>query len=239
LLIRHFEAGREQISISRIPRHDMRPRTVPIHFLAPFLPGPHVEVVEASLLEAAMAHDRGFLPQTRLACWRTARRLRRGTARERAVSALASRPTEFFRSEDGWNYRRPDRNDGVSHRAACEKARRWPIVSCFLPESQIIRFAFSVMASTNFVYIFFSTRMRLPAEQTSPWLMKIPNSAPSTAASQSASSKNIFGDLPPSSRVTRLRVLAALAAMSFPTVALPVKAILSTFGCATSEAPAV
>ena len=41
--------------------------------------------------------------------------------------------------------------------------------------------------------------MRLPAEQTSPWLMKTPNSAPSTAASKSASAKKMFGDLPPSS----------------------------------------
>ena len=41
--------------------------------------------------------------------------------------------------------------------------------------------------------------MRLPAEQTSPWLKKTPNSAPSTAASKSASAKKMFGDLPPSS----------------------------------------
>ena len=46
--------------------------------------------------------------------------------------------------------------------------------------------------------------MRLPAEQTSPWLMKTPNSAPSMAASKSASAKKMLGDLPPSSSVTRL-----------------------------------
>src|SRR5438309_31640 len=63
--------------------------------------------------------------------------------------------------------------------------------------------------------------------------MKTPKSAPSTAASQSASGKKMLGDLPPSSRVTRLSVSAALFTMIFPTAALPVKAILSTLGCAT------
>src|SRR6266478_4980099 len=62
--------------------------------------------------------------------------------------------------------------------------------------------------------------------------MKMPKRAPSTAASQSAPSKKMLGDLPPSSRVTRLRTI-------FPTAALPVNAILSTPGWATSAAPAV
>src|SRR2546428_12969816 len=69
--------------------------------------------------------------------------------------------------------------------------------------------------------------------------MKTPKSAPSTAASQSASAKKTLGDLPPSSRVTRLSVSAALLTITLPTAALPVKAILSTPGCATSAAPAV
>src|SRR5271154_5305760 len=69
--------------------------------------------------------------------------------------------------------------------------------------------------------------------------MNTPNSAPSTEASQSASAKNIFGDLPPSSRVTRFSVSAALLTIILPTAALPVNAILSTPGCATSAAPVV
>src|SRR5690242_19984111 len=69
--------------------------------------------------------------------------------------------------------------------------------------------------------------------------MNTPKSAPSTAASQSASAKNTLGDLPPSSSVTRFSVSAALLTIIFPTAALPVKAILSTPGCATSAAPAV
>src|SRR6266436_5429033 len=69
--------------------------------------------------------------------------------------------------------------------------------------------------------------------------MNTPNSAPSTAASQSASAKNTLGDFPPSSSVTRFNVSAALFTITFPTAALPVNAILSTPGCATSAAPAV
>ena len=49
----------------------------------------------------------------------------------------------------------------------------------------------------------------------------------------------MLGDLPPSSSVTRLSVSAALLTMILPTAALPVNAILSTPGCATSAAPAV
>src|SRR6266849_1574786 len=69
--------------------------------------------------------------------------------------------------------------------------------------------------------------------------MKTPKSAPSTAASQSASAKKILGDLPPSSRVTRLSVSAALLTIILPTAALPVNATLSTPGWATNAAPAV
>src|SRR3989442_191348 len=81
--------------------------------------------------------------------------------------------------------------------------------------------------------------MRLPAEQTSPWLKKTPKSAPSTAGSKSASAKKMFGDLPPSSSVTFFNVAAAARMIVLPTSALPVNAILSTSGCATIAAPAV
>src|SRR5246127_1067619 len=69
--------------------------------------------------------------------------------------------------------------------------------------------------------------------------MKTPKSAPSTAASQSASAKKMFGDLPPSSSVTRFNVSAALLTIILPTAALPVNATLSTPGCATRAAPVV
>src|SRR5712671_6854741 len=67
--------------------------------------------------------------------------------------------------------------------------------------------------------------------------MKTPKSAPSMAASKSASAKKMLGDLPPSSRVTRFTVSAACFTMILPTAALPVKAILLTSGCWTSGAP--
>src|SRR5205085_2024987 len=79
--------------------------------------------------------------------------------------------------------------------------------------------------------------MRLPAEQTSPWLKNTPNSAPSTATSKSASAKKMFGDLPPSSSEIFFSVAAALRMIVLPTSALPVKAILSTPGCSTIAAP--
>ena len=72
-------------------------------------------------------------------------------------------------------------------------------------------FAFATIASRNFAWIAFSTRMREPAEHTSPWFTNTPNTAPSTAASQSASAKKMFGDLPPSSSVTRFRFESAAA----------------------------
>src|SRR5271156_3761870 len=56
--------------------------------------------------------------------------------------------------------------------------------------------------------------------------MKTPKRAPSMAASKSASAKKMLGDLPPSSRVTRLTVSAACFTMILPTAALPVKAIV-------------
>ena len=47
----------------------------------------------------------------------------------------------------------------------------------------------------------------------------------------------MLGDLPPSSSVTRLSALPALAPISRPTTVEPVKAILSTPGWSTSAAP--
>ena len=53
----------------------------------------------------------------------------------------------------------------------------------------------------------------------------------------SASARTMFGDLPPSSSVTRLSARPAVAPISRPTAVEPVKAILSTPGCSTSAAP--
>ena len=54
-------------------------------------------------------------------------------------------------------------------------------------------------------------------------------------ASTSASSKMRCGVLPPSSKPTRLKCLAAACAMARPVALLPVKLIVGTFGESTSS----
>ena len=48
------------------------------------------------------------------------------------------------------------------------------------------------------------TSSREPAQQTWPWLKKIPLTMPSIASSSGASSKTMFAALPPSSRLSRV-----------------------------------
>ncbi len=81
------------------------------------------------------------------------------------------------------------------------------------------------------------TSNREPAQQTWPWLNQIESTTPSTALSMSASSKTMNGDLPPSSSVRLLPLPAVASRIARPTSVEPVKATLSTPGCATSAAP--
>ena len=81
------------------------------------------------------------------------------------------------------------------------------------------------------------TSSRDPAQQTWPWLKKIPFTMPSTAWSTGASSKTTLAALPPSSRVSRLPVPATARLISLPTSVEPVNATLSIPGCATSAEP--
>ncbi len=53
------------------------------------------------------------------------------------------------------------------------------------------------------------TRRREPAMQVWPVAAKMPETAPFTALSRSASSNTMLADLPPSSRVTGLMLRAA------------------------------
>ena len=76
------------------------------------------------------------------------------------------------------------------------------------------------------------TSSREPAQQTWPWLKKMPLTMPSTAWSSGASSKTMLAALPPSSRVTFLSVPATVRAIALPTSVEPVKATLSTSGWA-------
>ena len=70
-----------------------------------------------------------------------------------------------------------------------------------------------------------------------PVAAKIPATTPLAAASRSASSKTMFGDLPPSSSETCARCDAAPVITAEPTAVEPVNATLSTPGCSASGAP--
>ena len=81
------------------------------------------------------------------------------------------------------------------------------------------------------------TSSREPAQQTWPWLKKMPWTMPSTAWSIEASSKMMLADLPPSSSVRPTSRPASAAWMSLPTAVEPVKATLSMPSARTSAAP--
>jgi hypothetical protein len=72
------------------------------------------------------------------------------------------------------------------------------------------------------------TRMRLPAVQRSPLLLKIMNTAASSARSRSASSKITNGLLPPSSMLNFFR--PACCTMRLPVAVEPVNEIARTSG---------
>ena len=74
--------------------------------------------------------------------------------------------------------------------------------------------------------------------QVCPVAAKIPATAPLTALSRFASANTMLGDLPPSSRLTRLMSFAAVEYRCAPVRSEPVNATLRTSGCSTSGCPA-
>src|SRR5258706_13178424 len=74
--------------------------------------------------------------------------------------------------------------------------------------------------------------------QVCPVAAKIPDTAPLTASSMTASSNTMLGDLPPSSSPTFLKPRAAVSAMILPVVSDPVNVIFAVSGCSTSGMPA-
>ena len=106
------------------------------------------------------------------------------------------------------------------------------------PLPSLIPAAKPAIASRTSSYTAASTKTRLPAEHTSPWLPNTPLLAPGTAAARSASANTMFGLLPPSSSVTRFNWSAQVRMMSFPISFEPVKLILSTRGWVRSGPPA-
>lgn len=70
--------------------------------------------------------------------------------------------------------------------------------------------------------------MRVCATQAWPLIIQAKGTMPATAASRSASGKMIAADLPPNSRVTRVRLREATSITRRPAATEPVKETLST-----------
>ena len=101
----------------------------------------------------------------------------------------------------------------------------------------VIVLARSISRSTNLSCTVAATMTRVPDSHAWPWFIRQPNSVPSAARSRSASSRTMFGPLPPSSSVSRLTLPAAIRMISRPTAVEPVKAIFRTSGWLASRAP--
>jgi hypothetical protein len=95
---------------------------------------------------------------------------------------------------------------------------------------------FLAAAPTESSAIDASTRIRVPARQTWPALLYCPAMV-LAAASRSASSSTTKGDLPPSSKLTGVMVLAAAWPMMRAVSVEPVKLMRSTSSCSTRAAP--
>ena len=92
------------------------------------------------------------------------------------------------------------------------------------------------MAMTSSIF-FRGASMRVGALQDWPELVMTARTPPVTAVFMSASSRMMFGLLPPSSWGTRLTVGAAFFATSMPARVEPVKDTMSTPGCELIAAP--
>ena len=92
------------------------------------------------------------------------------------------------------------------------------------------------MAATSFIFDN-GTIMRDGALQDWPELLNMCMTPPVTALARSASSRMTFGDLPPSSWLTRFTVGAARLATSTPARVEPVNEIMSMLGCSAMAAP--
>ncbi|MCY1173971.1 hypothetical protein D9M73_141560 [compost metagenome] len=99
--------------------------------------------------------------------------------------------------------------------------------------------AMPAMSATTLSKCLRCTYNREPAQQTWPWLKKIALAAPAAALARSASAMTMVGDLPPSSRVTRVMESMAALPICLPTSVEPVKVSLSTSGLWVSAEPAL
>ena len=98
-------------------------------------------------------------------------------------------------------------------------------------------FAASARAATSSSWMPGAASTRVAAVQSWPALKSAAPAIPSAAAATSASSKTMTGALPPSSRWTFLRSVAAAPATSMPARTEPVIATICGVGCETSARP--
>ena len=84
----------------------------------------------------------------------------------------------------------------------------------------------AVTKSTTLSYTDFSTRSREAASQDWPLFIKHASTEIFAAVSKFASANSKFGDLPPSSKVTRFIVSAAPLVMALPALVDPVNEII-------------
>src|SRR5699024_8300605 len=96
---------------------------------------------------------------------------------------------------------------------------------------------FSLTAVKNSSFILAGTNVLVPALHTCPVLLTTLPVAALAAPSISASSKIIYGDLPPNSNDTFLKSSAAFFIILAPVGPDPVKDIILTFGCSLSGFP--
>lgn len=75
--------------------------------------------------------------------------------------------------------------------------------------------------------------MRVWATHAWPLFIQAAGTIPATAVATSASGRTTAADLPPSSRVTRVRLRAATSITRLPAATEPVKETLSMPGCPT------
>ncbi len=92
------------------------------------------------------------------------------------------------------------------------------------------------ISATSFIFEA-GTIIRVGALQDWPELLNTWATPPVTAFCRSASSRMMFGDLPPSSWLTRFTVGAARCATSMPARVEPVNEIMSISGCSLIAAP--
>ncbi len=104
------------------------------------------------------------------------------------------------------------------------------LTSSSVPRPTFISPSLAASFSANSSATFSATWKRLAAVQASPMLRILAITAPSTAASMSASAKTMNGALPPSSIEVRSRPLADCSTSIRPTSVEPVKVSLRSRG---------